>query len=34
MEQTGPVTSLVVLDDAGRPRGVLYMHDILRAKIV
>jgi len=34
MEQTGPVTSLVVLDDAGRPHGVIHMHDILRAKIV
>ena len=34
MEQTGPVTSLVVLDDAGRPRGVIHIHDILRAKIV
>ena len=34
MEQTGPVTSLVVLDDGGRPLGVIHMHDILRAKIV
>ena len=34
MEQTGPVTSLVVLDDAGRPHGVIHMHDILRAKIL
>ena len=34
MEQTGPVTSLVVLDEAGRPRGLIYMHDILRSKVV
>ena len=34
MEQTGPVTSLVVLDDAGRLRGLIYLHDILRAKIL
>jgi arabinose-5-phosphate isomerase len=30
----GTITSLVVVDDAGRPRGVIHMHDILRAKIV
>ena len=34
MERTGPVTSLVVLDDGGRPLGVIHMHDILRAKII
>ena len=28
------ITSLVIPDDAGRPRGVIHMHDILRAKIV
>jgi CBS domain-containing protein len=28
------ITSLVVVDDATRPVGVLHMHDILRAKIV
>ena len=30
----GTITSLVVVDDARRPRGVIHMHDILRAKIV
>ncbi|MBM3219836.1 MAG: KpsF/GutQ family sugar-phosphate isomerase [Candidatus Rokubacteria bacterium] len=34
MEQSGPITSLVVVDEAGRPAGVLHMHDILRAKIL
>ena len=34
MERSGPITSLVVVDAAGRPTGVLHMHDILRAKIV
>jgi len=34
MEQSGPITSLVVVDEAGRPAGVLHMHDVLRAKIV
>lgn len=28
------ITSLVVLDDASRPCGVIHLHDILRAKIV
>ena len=28
------ITSLVVPDDAGRPVGLIHMHDILRAKIV
>jgi arabinose-5-phosphate isomerase len=28
------ITSLVVLDSAGRPQGVIHLHDILRAKIV
>jgi arabinose-5-phosphate isomerase len=34
METSGPITSLVVVDDAGRPAGVVRMHDIVRAKIV
>jgi arabinose-5-phosphate isomerase len=34
MERSGPITSLVVLDGAGRPAGVVRMHDIVRAKIV
>ena len=29
-----PITSLFVVDDHGRPAGVIHMHDILRAKIV
>jgi len=33
MEQSGPITSLVVVDDAHRPTGVIHLHDILRAKI-
>lgn len=28
------ITSLIVVDEAGRPAGVIHMHDILRAKIV
>jgi arabinose-5-phosphate isomerase len=28
------ITSLVITDGAGRPEGVIHMHDILRAKIV
>jgi len=28
------ITSLVAVDDSGRPAGVIHMHDILRAKIV
>jgi arabinose-5-phosphate isomerase len=32
--ETFAITSLVVQDDAGRPSGVVHMHDILRAKIV
>ena len=28
------ITSLVVVDEDRRPRGVIHMHDILRAKIV
>ncbi|MBI4270031.1 MAG: KpsF/GutQ family sugar-phosphate isomerase [Candidatus Rokubacteria bacterium] len=28
------ITSLVIVDDAGRPSGIIHMHDILRAKIV
>jgi arabinose-5-phosphate isomerase len=34
MERSGPITSLVVLDAARRPVGVIHLHDILRAKIV
>jgi arabinose-5-phosphate isomerase len=30
----GRITSLVVVDDTQRPRGVIHLHDILRAKIV
>lgn len=30
----GRITSLVVVDEAQRPRGVIHLHDILRAKIV
>jgi arabinose-5-phosphate isomerase len=30
----GRITSLVVVDDAQRPRGVIHLHDILRAKII
>jgi arabinose-5-phosphate isomerase len=30
----GTITTLVVVDEARRPRGVIHMHDILRAKIV
>jgi CBS domain-containing protein len=33
MESSGPITSLVVVDEEGRPAGVI-LHDILRAKIV
>ena len=34
MESSGPITSLVVVDDARHPVGVVRMHDIVRAKIV
>ena len=34
MEASGPITSLVVVDAARRPAGVIHLHDILRAKIV
>jgi len=30
----GTITTLVVVDDTRRPRGVIHLHDILRAKIV
>lgn len=30
----GRITSLVIVDEAGRPAGVIHLHDILRAKIV
>ena len=33
MEQSGPITSLVIVDEAFRPAGVIHLHDILRAKI-
>jgi arabinose-5-phosphate isomerase len=33
MEKSGPITSLVIVDEAGRPAGVIHLHDILRAKI-
>ena len=32
--QPRPITSLVITDDAGRPVGVIHLHDILRAKVV
>ena len=34
METSGPITSLIVVDDHGRPSGVIHLHDLLRAKIV
>jgi len=30
----GVVTSLVIVDETGRPAGVIHIHDILRAKII
>ncbi len=33
METSGPITSLVIVDDNRRPLGVIHLHDILRAKI-
>ena len=30
----GKITSLVVVDESQRPRGVIHLHDILRAKII
>jgi len=33
MEKSGPITSLVIVDEACRPAGVIHLHDILRAKI-
>jgi arabinose-5-phosphate isomerase len=33
MERSGPITSLVIVDEAGRPTGIIHLHDILRAKI-
>ena len=30
----GTITSLVVVDESHRPRGVVHLHDILRAKII
>ena len=32
--ETWQITSLVILDEALRPAGIIHMHDILRAKIV
>jgi arabinose-5-phosphate isomerase len=34
MENSGPITSLVVIDELSRPVGVIHMHHILRAKVV
>jgi len=28
------ITSLIIVDEKGRPKGVIHIHDILRAKIV
>jgi arabinose-5-phosphate isomerase len=33
MESSGPVTSLVIVDEGFRPAGVIHLHAILRAKI-
>jgi arabinose-5-phosphate isomerase len=33
MEKSGPITSLVIVDEARRPVGVIHLHDVLRAKI-
>ena len=33
MEVSGPITSLVIVDERSRPVGVIHLHDILRAKI-
>jgi len=30
----GKITSLIVVDESQRPRGVIHLHDILRAKII
>jgi arabinose-5-phosphate isomerase len=30
----GKITSLIVVDEGQRPRGVIHLHDILRAKII
>jgi arabinose-5-phosphate isomerase len=32
--ESSAITSVVITDGAGRPEGVIHMHDILRAKIV
>jgi arabinose-5-phosphate isomerase len=32
--ETWQITSLVIVDEAGRPVGLIHMHDILKAKIV
>jgi arabinose-5-phosphate isomerase len=34
MEASGPITSLVVIDESRHPVGVIHMHHILRAKAV
>ena len=33
MEKSGPITSLLIVDEGLRPVGVIHLHDILRAKI-
>jgi arabinose-5-phosphate isomerase len=33
MEKSRPITSLIIVDGARRPEGVLHLHDVLRAKI-
>jgi len=32
--ETWQITSLVIVDEASRPVGLIHLHDILRAKIV
>jgi arabinose-5-phosphate isomerase len=29
--EPGPITSLIIVSDDGRPRGVIHIHDCLRA---
>ncbi|MBD3368209.1 MAG: KpsF/GutQ family sugar-phosphate isomerase [Candidatus Eisenbacteria bacterium] len=31
MESEGPITSLIIVDESGRPDGVIHIHDCLRA---
>jgi arabinose-5-phosphate isomerase len=28
------ITSLFIVDEAGRPRGIVHLHDLLRAGVV